>query len=198
MDKFDYTRGFKFSTFATWWIRQAILRAIADQAKTVRIPIHILETIGKMKKIIKEYSYKYGKRPEPIDLATELELPVEEVNTILTVIRQSKSPMSLSRPMGDDDDASTLGHFLEDSNADDPLESVTQSMIREKVAKVLSGLPEREREILRLRYGLVSGQAMTLEEIAGRFGLSRERVRQIEAKALGRLRTVSDEDALDI
>jgi RNA polymerase primary sigma factor len=106
--------------------------------------------------------------------------------------------MSLSRPMGDDDDASTLGHFLQDSNADDPLESVTQSMIREKVAKVLSGLPEREREILRLRYGLVSGQPMTLEEIAGRFGLSRERVRQIEAKALGRLRTIQDEDELEI
>jgi len=194
IDKFDYTRGFKFSTFATWWIRQAILRAIADQAKTVRIPIHILETIGKMKKIIKEYSYKHNRRPEPIELATALELPLEEINTILTVIRQSKSPMSLSRPMGSDDDSSQLGDFLQDSNADDPVAGVGQQMVRDKVAKVLGQLPQREREILRLRYGLTTGEPMTLEEIAGRFGLSRERVRQIEAKALGRLRAQERED----
>ena len=188
IDKFDYTRGFKFSTFATWWIRQAILRAIADQAKTVRIPIHILETIGKMKKVIKEHSYEHGRRPEPIDLATALDLPLAEVHTILTVIRQSKSPMSLSRPMGEDDDASKLEDFLQDSNAEDPLANVSHQLMRDKVAQVLGGLPPRERDILRMRYGLTTGEPMTLEEIAGKFGLSRERVRQIEAKALGRLR----------
>ena len=190
IDKFDFRRGFKFSTFATWWIRQAILRAIADQAKTVRIPIHILETIGKMKKFIKDFTYKRGRRPEPAEIAAapEIGLPVAEVNTIFTVIRQSKAPVSLNRPMGEDDESSRLGDFLQDQKADDPLLQVTQRLVREKIGRVLDALPAREKEILNLRYGITTGTALTLEEIAGRFGLSRERVRQIEAKALERLR----------
>ncbi|MCI0341404.1 MAG: sigma-70 family RNA polymerase sigma factor [Planctomycetales bacterium] len=188
IDKFDYKRGFKFSTFATWWIRQAILRAIADQAKTVRIPIHILEMIGRLRKAIKKFSYGEGRRPTPEELAKELQIPVAEVHAILKVIHQSRPPVSLHRPIGDEDDSSRLGDFLEDPKTEGPVANVEQRLLREKVAKVLSSLPPREKEILNLRYGIGTGRTLTLEEIASRFNLSRERVRQIEAKALERLR----------
>ncbi len=187
IDKFDYTRGFKFSTFATWWIRQAILRAIADQAKTVRVPIHIIENIGKLKKAIKDISYKTGRKPDISSLARHMGATEDEVNGIFKVIRQSRAPVSLSRPVGDGDGC-RLGDFLEDMNSDGPVRSTSLYLLREKLLKLLSVLPERERDILLLRYGFGSGNSLTLDEIASRFRLSRERVRQIEAKALERLR----------
>jgi len=187
IDKFDYTRGFKFSTFATWWIRQAILRAIADQGKTVRVPIHIIENIGKLKKAIKEISYESGHRPDETELARYLGITAQEVNNTFKVIRQSRSPVSLSRPVGDGDGC-RLGDFLEDGHSDGPLRSTSLYLLREKLKKLLSTLPERERNILILRYGLDTGNSLTLDEIATRFQLSRERVRQIEARALQRLR----------
>jgi RNA polymerase primary sigma factor len=187
IDKFDYRRGYKFSTFATWWIRQAILRAIADQGKTVRVPIHILELIGKLKKAIKEFTYKQGRRPDTQELAKMLEIHPEEVENIFKVIRQSRSPVSLNRPVGDDESC-RLGDFLQDLKSEEPIRKASIALLREKVQKILKDLPERERKILILRYGLETGATRTLEEIASLFNLSRERVRQIEAKALSRLR----------
>jgi RNA polymerase primary sigma factor len=187
IDKFDHTRGFKFSTFATWWIRQAILRAIADQGKTVRVPIHILEIIGKLKKLIKKYAYEEGRRPDNEELARDLAIAPAEVAAIFKVIRQSRSPISLNRPVGDDEGC-RLGDFLQDSKSEEPMRRASMSLLRDKVKDILRDLPERERLILSLRYGLDTGASRTLEEIATQFNLSRERVRQIEAKALQRLR----------